>query len=87
MLANAASPCRLAQQAEQLDRIEYNMDNINANLDKSERHLRGIHSIGGALKNHYTEDKTKNNTPVFVKQDRTVRGRARCPPSLTLCIS
>lgn len=52
--------------------MEYNLDSMNANLDKAERHLRGIHSIGGALRNHYTEDKTKNNAPVFDKKDRTV---------------
>ena len=59
----------LDRQAEQLDRMESTVDNIHANLDKGERHLRGIGSAGGAMKNLVTLDRTKNNNPKFIQRE------------------
>jgi len=42
---SAATLQEVQRQAEQLDRIERNVDNIHANLDKSDRLLRGMESI------------------------------------------
>jgi hypothetical protein len=64
--------------AEQIDRIEYNLANIDANLKKTDRHLRGIESVTSAIKNAWTKDETKGNNPVFTPIDRTVRVRFIC---------
>ena len=57
------------RQEEQLDRIETTIDNVHANLDKGDRLIRGISSVGGATKNLVTLDKTKNNNPKYVKRE------------------
>jgi hypothetical protein len=61
----------LEVQAEAIDRIEYNVDNINHNLDKAERSLRGIESVSGALHNAFNKDKSKG-PGAFEKVDRKV---------------
>lgn len=55
---------------EQIDRVENNVESIHANLDKSNRLLRGIESFPGAVVNSLTKDKT-GREPTEVK-DRTV---------------
>eukprot|EP01114_Cavostelium_apophysatum_P015389 TRINITY_DN4178_c0_g1_i1.p1 TRINITY_DN4178_c0_g1~~TRINITY_DN4178_c0_g1_i1.p1 ORF type:complete len:482 (+),score=140.25 TRINITY_DN4178_c0_g1_i1:93-1538(+) len=46
----------LTLQAEQLDRVETNIEGIHANLDKADRLLRGIESVGGAFANKFSKD-------------------------------
>jgi hypothetical protein len=49
----------LQVQAEQIDRIERNVENIHKNLDKGDRMIRGIESLGGHFKNQLTSQKQR----------------------------
>lgn len=61
---------------EQLDRIENNIDDINADLDTSKRLLRGIESIGGATYNYFTNGVTPHKSKHI---DRTLNYRRDTP--------
>jgi hypothetical protein len=69
----------LTLQAEQLDRIENNVEQIHSNLDRSNRILRGIESFGGAISNSVTKDTTSNFVPGQFK-DRTLEIKKDIPP-------
>eukprot|EP01100_Stratorugosa_tubuloviscum_P006112 TRINITY_DN2650_c3_g1_i1.p1 TRINITY_DN2650_c3_g1~~TRINITY_DN2650_c3_g1_i1.p1 ORF type:complete len:498 (+),score=222.53 TRINITY_DN2650_c3_g1_i1:130-1623(+) len=59
----------LTNQAEMIDRIEVNVEKIHANLDRGDRYMRGIETVGGAFKNIVSKQK------LFVgsgQQDRTI---------------
>lgn len=57
---------------EQIDRIERDVESIHANLDTSNRLLRGIESIPGALANKFTKGPTGTTLPPG-PIDRTVQ--------------
>eukprot|EP00013_Stygamoeba_regulata_P007825 CAMPEP_0177678028 /NCGR_PEP_ID=MMETSP0447-20121125/28769_1 /TAXON_ID=0 /ORGANISM="Stygamoeba regulata, Strain BSH-02190019" /LENGTH=547 /DNA_ID=CAMNT_0019186961 /DNA_START=102 /DNA_END=1746 /DNA_ORIENTATION=- len=59
----------LERQRRQLDRIEHNVENIHHNLDRGERMIRGLESVGGGLKNTFTRDKTKKNYRQYDEKD------------------
>lgn len=61
----------LTLQAEQIDRIENNVESIHGNIEKSNRLLRGIESVPGSIANSFTKD-IPNKGPAEFK-DRTVR--------------
>jgi len=69
---SASTMDRLADQGEQIDRIERDVENIHGNLDKADRLLRGIESFGGAIVNSMTKDKTKGARPDWQPTDRTI---------------
>ena len=52
--------------------INQRLENMNADLDRNERHLRGIESIPGALLNKATKDKTKRKDLVFESRDQKI---------------
>jgi len=70
----------LENQAEAIDRIEYNVDNINHNLDEAERALRGIESITGALANAMSDP--KHSAPVYNAKDRSIQVKERQQPDV-----
>jgi hypothetical protein len=49
----AATLTQLSMQREQLSNIQRNMDDINGNMTRSERILRGMKSLGGAIRNAF----------------------------------
>lgn len=49
-----ATAVELAKQREQLERTNKNLDDINATLRYSQRHLNGIKSVFGSLKNYFS---------------------------------
>lgn len=60
----------LTIQAEQIDRIENNVEKIHNNVDKANRLLKGIESLPGAIGNALSKDiATRKDNPV---NDRTV---------------
>jgi hypothetical protein len=59
----------LERQRRQLDRIEHNAENIHHNLDRGERMIRGLESVGGGLKNTFTRDKTKKQFRQYDEKD------------------
>eukprot|EP01088_Endostelium_zonatum_P021241 TRINITY_DN826_c2_g1_i1.p1 TRINITY_DN826_c2_g1~~TRINITY_DN826_c2_g1_i1.p1 ORF type:complete len:529 (-),score=137.71 TRINITY_DN826_c2_g1_i1:177-1763(-) len=59
----------LADQAEQIDRIEDKVGNINYNLDKSDRLIRGMEGIGGVIKNQFSSGPVRKTTG---KVDHTI---------------
>jgi GRAM domain len=69
----------LSRQAEVIDRIEHDVQNIHANLDKGDRVLRGLETFGGGMKNVFTRDNTHKNNPVFNRLERTLHLKARVP--------
>mmetsp|Transcript_16941 Transcript_16941/g.26404 ORF Transcript_16941/g.26404 Transcript_16941/m.26404 type:complete len:465 (-) Transcript_16941:101-1495(-) len=60
----------LDAQGERLDRMEASIDSINKNLDRGDRHIRGIDSASGAVLNLVTRDKTKKNAKVVAREHR-----------------
>ena len=52
----------LARQKEQLKATESRLDDINATLKQSERHLTGIKSVFGGLRNYFSGAKPVTNT-------------------------
>jgi hypothetical protein len=62
----------LDRQREVVHSIDQRLENINADLDHNERHLRGIESIAGALANKATKDKTKRKDLVFESRDQRI---------------
>eukprot|EP01113_Clastostelium_recurvatum_P035821 TRINITY_DN5030_c0_g1_i3.p1 TRINITY_DN5030_c0_g1~~TRINITY_DN5030_c0_g1_i3.p1 ORF type:complete len:526 (-),score=113.14 TRINITY_DN5030_c0_g1_i3:54-1580(-) len=52
-----ATMSELSYQAEVIDLIERDVERVHANLDKSDRLLRGIESVGGGLKNALSSEK------------------------------
>ncbi|EGC37839.1 hypothetical protein DICPUDRAFT_149475, partial [Dictyostelium purpureum] len=69
----------LSYQAEVIDNIERNVENIHANLDRSDRLLKGIESFGGAISNSFNKEKPSNR-PEFEPIDRTLQVRPRDEP-------
>lgn len=53
----AATMGELSYQAEVIDLIERDVENIHANLDKANRLVRGIESVGGSVANAFSSDK------------------------------
>jgi hypothetical protein len=53
----------LALQAETLDRIERDIENINANLDRGDRYVRAMESVGGVLKNAFSKEQKRGPAP------------------------
>ena len=63
----------MVRQGEQLDNVETKVDKINADTKVSQRHLNGIKSIFGGIRNWWNGD-GKNDTapqPVTSSRDRT----------------
>lgn len=56
-----------------LDRVERNVLETKNNLDRGDRIIDGVSSIGGQLKNLVTPDMYKNKLGAYEKIDRTVR--------------
>jgi len=79
---SASTLDRIADQGEQIDRIERDVENIHSNLDKADRLLRGIESFGGAIVNSMTKDKTKGAKPDWQPTDRTIVVEAKKLPNL-----
>jgi len=52
--AGAATAEELNRQKEQLKRTEERLDDINSTLKTSERHLQGIKSVFGGIKNYFS---------------------------------
>lgn len=52
--AGAATAEELTRQKEQLKRTEERLDDINSTLKTSERHLQGIKSVFGGIKNYFS---------------------------------
>ncbi|KYQ96754.1 GRAM domain-containing protein [Tieghemostelium lacteum] len=76
----------LSRQAEMIDNMERNIENIHSNLDKSERLLKGIESVGGAISNALSKDKTKGGPNLPTPVDRTLQIRRRDEPPLDIDI-
>jgi len=61
--AGAATAEELNRQKEQLKRTEERLDDINSTLKTSERHLQGIKSVFGGIKNYFSSrNASSNNT-------------------------
>lgn len=69
---SAATIQELQSQAEQIDRIEGNVDRINARLTETDRLLRGIESLPAYIGNKFKNNKQKP-PPIIDPPDRTVR--------------
>ncbi|MDP2435658.1 MAG: Qb-SNARE protein [archaeon] len=76
----------LKEQAEQMDRMHHTVKNLHANLDKSERILRGLSSFGGGLKNLMTRDRTRKNNPAFHFMERSIHLAEKVPDILEISI-
>jgi len=79
----------LSLQAEIIDNMENNLDNIHSNLDRSDKLLKGIESWGGAISNSFDKDFKKKGGPVDGKGDpidRTLQVRKREEPALDIDI-
>lgn len=66
--AGAATAEELNRQKEQLKRTEERLDDINSTLKTSERHLQGIKSVFGGIKNYFS---SKNASAVAVSGGST----------------
>jgi len=66
----AATMNELSYQAEVIDIIERDVENIHNNLDKANRLVRGMESIGGSISNAFTNEKKTGRDVNFV--DRTL---------------
>eukprot|EP00026_Physarum_polycephalum_P012739 Phypoly_transcript_13068.p1 GENE.Phypoly_transcript_13068~~Phypoly_transcript_13068.p1 ORF type:complete len:299 (+),score=46.60 Phypoly_transcript_13068:71-967(+) len=66
----AATMSELSYQAEVIDLIERDVENIHNNLDKANRLVRGIESVGGTIANAFSSEKKTGRDVQFV--DRTV---------------
>ncbi len=64
----------LDRQRELVHGIDQRLENMNADMDHNERHLRGIESIGGAIANKATRDKTKHNNLKFESREQKIEG-------------
>jgi hypothetical protein len=62
----------LDRQREVVHGMDQRLENMTADLKHNERHLRGIESIGGAIANKATKDKTKRNDLVFVSREEKI---------------
>lgn len=51
----------LARQEEVINRVNDNLDNIEYNLSKTDRHLRAIEGAGGAIANAFTRNPKKGD--------------------------
>lgn len=75
----------LVRQGEQLDNVESKVDKINADTKVSQRHLNGIKSIFGGIRNWWNGDGKNDTTPqpVTASRDRTTLRQtvATEPPS------
>jgi len=63
--ANATSTdtlVKLNSQKEQLRKVDSDLNDINATMDKSERVIKGMKSLGGALANKFTSPKAHEDT-------------------------
>jgi synaptosomal-associated protein 29 len=69
----------LARQGEQLDNIEEKTEKINADTRVSQRHLNGIKSIFGGIKNWWQGDPSKDTpqTSASIRSQRTIGGMSR----------
>jgi hypothetical protein len=68
----AATLLELQSQAEQIDRIEGNVERIHSRLNETNTLLRGIESLPAYIGNKFKKDK-KQPPPVVDPPDRTVR--------------
>eukprot|EP00026_Physarum_polycephalum_P001563 Phypoly_transcript_01565.p1 GENE.Phypoly_transcript_01565~~Phypoly_transcript_01565.p1 ORF type:complete len:546 (-),score=84.07 Phypoly_transcript_01565:1662-3230(-) len=66
----AATMSELSYQAEVIDLIERDVENIHNNLDKANRLVRGIESVGGTIANAFSSEKKTGRDVQFV--DRTL---------------
>jgi hypothetical protein len=62
----------LDRQRELVHGMDQRLENMNADLDHNERHLRGIESIGGALANKATKDKTKRKDLQYESREQKI---------------
>ncbi|KAF2077361.1 hypothetical protein CYY_001364 [Polysphondylium violaceum] len=78
----------LSLQAEIIDNMENNLDNIHSNLDRSDKLLKGIESWGGAISNSFDKDFKNGNKggPANAPIDRTLQVRKREEPALDIDI-
>jgi len=76
----------LGRQAETIDRIERNVENVHASMDRGERHIRGIESVGGSLKNFFTSDKDVGNRTAYNPVDRRIQLDDKPPENVDLPI-
>ncbi|XP_075165284.1 synaptosomal-associated protein 29kDa [Haematobia irritans] len=53
----------LAKQREQLERTNKNLDDINASLRYSQKHLNGIKSVFGSIRNYFSGSREPTNVP------------------------
>jgi hypothetical protein len=72
----------LEYQAEQIDRIERDVENIHANLDKGDRLMRGIESFGGYLKNKFSSATQIRGTGTAV--ERKIEWQKRRPDKIDI---
>lgn len=63
---------KMTEQAEALDRIERNILETKNNLDRGDRILDGVSSVGGQLKNLVTPDMYKNKFGAYEAKDRSI---------------
>jgi len=56
-----------------MDRIESMADNVHAGLDRGDRQIRGIGSVGGATLNLVTRDKTKNRKQKVIEREHLAK--------------
>jgi hypothetical protein len=62
----------LDRQREVVHGMDQRLENMSADLKHNERHLRGIESIGGAIANKATKDKTKRNDLVYESREERI---------------
>ncbi len=62
----------LDRQREVVHGMDQRLENMTADLKHNERHLRGIESIGGAIANKATKDKTKRKDLVFESREEKI---------------
>lgn len=73
----------LSYQAEVIDLIERDVENIHNNLDKANRLVRGIESVGGSVANAFSGDKHSGRDVHF--KDRTlVSSRIEMPVDISI---
>lgn len=74
----------LELQAEQIDRIESDVENIHTNLDKGDRLLRGVESFGGYLKNKFSNPTQIHGTSRAV--ERKIEWQKKRPEKIEIPI-
>jgi hypothetical protein len=60
----------LSRQAELLDRIERDVENIHLNLDRGDRYIRSMEGMGGTIKNMFAKDLPRNSP--YQKKDHAI---------------